>query len=99
MVLESAEIMVRPGMEQEFENGVKLAAPLFRRAAGCMSFELLRTVENPQVYRLSVQWKTMEDHTVHFRSSDDFQAWRRLVGQCFDGAPVVTHLTPVLVAF
>jgi hypothetical protein len=82
MVLESAEILVKPGMEEAFEAGVREAAPLFTRA-----------------YRLLVQWDTLEDHTVHFRGSEDFQEWRRLVGACFDGAPNVTHLSGVLDAF
>jgi hypothetical protein len=28
---------------------------------------------------------------VHFRQSDDFQAWRGLVGGCFEKAPEVVH--------
>jgi malate dehydrogenase (oxaloacetate-decarboxylating)(NADP+) len=56
---------------------------------------LQRGIENPRAYRLLVQWATLEDHTVHFRGSEDFQEWRRLVGACFDGAPNVTHLSGV----
>jgi heme-degrading monooxygenase HmoA len=96
MVLESAEILVKPGMEEQFEAGVREAAPLFRRARGCSGMRLQRGVENPRAYRLLVEWATLEDHTVHFRGSEDFQEWRRLVGPCFDGAPNVTHLTGVL---
>ncbi len=99
MVLESAEILVKEGMEEQFEAGVREAAPLFERARGCTGMRLERGIENPRAYRLLVQWGTLEDHTVHFRGSEDFQAWRRLVGDCFDGAPNVTHLRTVLEAF
>jgi heme-degrading monooxygenase HmoA len=99
MVLESAEILVKPGMEEAFEAGVRQAAPLFQRARGCSGMRLQRGVENPLAYRLLVQWETLEDHTIHFRGSEDFQEWRRLVGPCFDGAPNVTHLTAVLEGF
>jgi heme-degrading monooxygenase HmoA len=99
MVLESAEILVKPGMEEAFEVGVREAAPLFRRAQGCTGMRLQRGIENPLAYRLLVQWNTLEDHTVHFRGSADFQVWRTLVGHCFDGAPNVTHLAGVLDAF
>lgn len=99
MVLESAEILIKPGMEAEFEAGVRQAAPLFRRARGCAGMELQRGVENPCAYRLLVRWETVEDHTVHFRGSADFQEWRRLVGHCFDGAPQVTHLDTVFDGF
>lgn len=99
MVFESAEILVKAGKEAEFEAGVAQAAPLFRRARGCLSLVLQRGIENPRAYRLLVRWETLEDHTVHFRSSEDFQAWRALVGHCFDGPPVVTHLQTALNAF
>ena len=99
MVLESAEILVKPGMEEQFEAGVRQAAPLFQRARGCGGMRLQRGIENPLAYRLLVEWATLEDHTVHFRGSEDFQEWRRLVGACFDGAPNVTHLSGVLEAF
>lgn len=91
MVLESAEILVKAGMEDHFENGVRLAVPLFERARGCLGMQVQRGIENPRAYRLLVQWATLENHTVDFRSSDDFQEWRHLVGHCFDGAPTVTH--------
>ncbi|WP_075790944.1 antibiotic biosynthesis monooxygenase family protein [Massilia putida] len=99
MVLESADILVKPGMEAVFEAGVAQAAPLFRRARGCLSMVLQRGIENRRAYRLLVRWESLEDHTVHFRSSEDFQAWRALVGHCFDGLPVVTHLETVVNAF
>ena len=35
MVLEIAQIDVKPGLEAEFEAGVAKAAPIFRRAKGC----------------------------------------------------------------
>lgn len=95
MIVESAEIAVKPGMEQQFEAGFRQAVPLFERARGCLSLQLHRGIEQPLTYRLLVEWSTLEDHTVHFRGSEDFQEWRRLVGPCFDGAPVVTHFAPL----
>ena len=35
MITEIAQIEVKPGMEAEFETGVKKAAPIFKRAKGC----------------------------------------------------------------
>lgn len=99
MVFESAELLIKPGMEDEFEAAVRQATPLFQRARGCEGMQLQRGIENPRAYRLLVRWQTLDDHTVHFRGSEDFQAWRRLVGHCFDGAPSVTHLDTVLEGF
>ena len=99
MIFEIAELTIKPGLEAEFEIGVQRAAPLFQRARGCRSLALERGIEDPTRYRLVVGWDTVEDHTVHFRSSPDFQAWRSLVGHCFAAPPQVVHTQQVLLAF
>ena len=91
MILEIAQIAVKPGMESDFEKAVAEAVPVFRRAKGCLSMKLTRSVEFPSRYRLLVEWETLENHTVDFRGSEDFQIWRGLVSHCFDGAPEVEH--------
>ena len=78
MITEIAQINVAPGAEEEFESGVKKAAPIFRRAKGCHGMELRRSIEKPSRYRLFVTWETVENHTVDFRRSPDFQEWRNL---------------------
>ena len=95
MVTEIAQIDIKPGMEAEFEAGVGKAAPLFARARGCKSLALHRSIERPQRYRLLVQWETLENHTVDFRGSEDFKAWRALVGHCFASPPEVEHTNAV----
>ena len=99
MVTEIAQIDVKPGMEAEFEAGVKAAAPLFKRAKGCTSMALERSVEKPSRYRLFVGWQTVENHTVDFRGSADFQEWRKLVAHCFASPPEVEHVTQVVKGF
>ena len=99
MITEIAQIDVKPGMEKDFEAGVKSAAPLFKRAKGCGGMALQRSHENPQRYRLFVQWETLENHTVDFRGSADFQEWRKLVGHCFASPPNVEHVTEVVRGF
>jgi len=99
MVMELAQIEIKPGMEAEFEAGVAKAAPIFRRARGCEGMELHRSVEKPQRYRLLIKWATVENHTVDFRGSDDFQEWRKLVGHCFAAAPEVEHTRRTVFGF
>ena len=99
MVLEIAQIDVKPGMEAEFEAGVAKAAPLFKRAKGRTSMALQRSVEKPARYRLFVQWAMVENHTVDFRNSTDFLEWRKLVGHCFASPPEVEHVREVVTGF
>ncbi|WP_085026378.1 antibiotic biosynthesis monooxygenase family protein [Ensifer aridi] len=96
MIIEIAELTVAEGKEAELEAGVAQAAKLFLRARGCHGLALHRVIETPDVYRLVVKWETVEDHMIHFRNSDDFQEWRRLVGHCFAKPPSVTHCGQVL---
>jgi heme-degrading monooxygenase HmoA len=99
MITEIAQIDIKLGMESEFETGVKNAAPIFQRAKGCHGMELRRSIERPSRYSLFVTWETMENHTVDFRGSADFQEWRKLVGHCFAAPPEVDHVTQVVRGF
>ena len=99
MILEIAQIDVKAGTETEFEAGVKKALPIFKRAKGCRSLALQRSVEKPSRFRLFIQWDTLENHTVDFRSSADFQEWRKLVGHLFASPPEVEHVREVAKGF
>jgi heme-degrading monooxygenase HmoA len=96
MIYEIATLTITPGQEAAFEAGVAQAAPLFLRAKGCRSMQLQRTIEDPTVYQLLVSWETLENHTVDFRNSADFQSWRALVGAYFASPPKVVHVKTVL---
>jgi heme-degrading monooxygenase HmoA len=96
MITEIAQIDIKPGMEAEFEAGVQKAVPIFERAKGSKGVALERSAEKPQRYRLFVNWDTLDNHTVDFRGSPDFQEWRKLVGHCFASPPEVEHVTNVV---
>jgi quinol monooxygenase YgiN len=99
MILEIAQIDVTPGKEAEFEAGVKQAVPIFQRAKGCHGVTLQRSHEKPSRYRLFVKWQTLENHTIDFRGSADFQEWRKLVGPFFAAPPDVEHVREVVSGF
>jgi heme-degrading monooxygenase HmoA len=96
MITEIAQIDVKPGMEAEFEAAAAKARPLFERAKGSISIELHKSIEKPQRYRLLAKWETLENHTVDFRGSEDFAAWRALVGPYLAAPPEVEHTVTVL---
>jgi heme-degrading monooxygenase HmoA len=91
MITEIAQIDVKPGTEKDFEAAVAKARPLFLRAKGGKGFELHKSIEKPSRYRLMAKWETLENHTVDFRGSEDFTAWRGLVGPYFALPPEVEH--------
>ena len=96
MITEIAQIDVKPGTEKDFEAAVAKARPLFLRAKGGKGFELHKSIEKPSRYRLMAKWETLENHTVDFRGSEDFTAWRGLVGQYFAASPEVEHTETVV---
>src|SRR5258708_8720910 len=96
MILEIAQIAVKPGSEAEFEAGVKKAVPIFQRAKGCKGVELQRSIEKPSRYRLFGRWQTVANHTVDFRGSQAFPAGRGLVSPSFPRAPPAHPPPPTL---
>ncbi len=93
MILEIAQIDVKPGEEAAFEARVKEAVGVFRRATGCLGLDLQRSIEKPSRYRVMLRWRTLENHTVDFRGSPLYQEWRALVGSHFESPPSVEHCT------
>lgn len=99
MIYEIAEIQVKPDTNAAFEAAVREAIPLFKRAKGCEAMRLERCIERPDTYHLVVNWSTLENHTVDFRGSEDFQTWRALVGGFFAQPPKVEHMETVIAGF
>jgi quinol monooxygenase YgiN len=91
MVLEITEIDVMPERCATFEAAVAACGDIFQRAKGWRGLELHRSREIAGRYYLLVTWDTVENHTVDFWQSADFQLWRARVGECFVRKPVVQH--------
>jgi heme-degrading monooxygenase HmoA len=92
MIVEIAQIDVKPGHEGAFEAAVAEATPLFRAAKGCHGLQLQRGIERSAHYYLVVRWETLENHTVDFRGSAAFARWRELAGPHFAATPAVEHV-------
>ncbi len=91
MLLEHACIRVRAGSAADFESAMTEARGVIASSPGFASFSLRRGVESPDTYLLLVGWESLDDHLVGFRESEAFTRWRALIGQYFDGQPVVDH--------
>jgi len=94
VILEIADIRIRPGTRAEFDaaivHGVQTAiAP----AEGFRGYKVNRGVESPERYVLMIFWDTLENHTVDFRGSAAFGQWRAIVGPYFAQPPQVEHFT------
>jgi heme-degrading monooxygenase HmoA len=95
MILEQAQLDVRPGEELEFESTFATAKHIISASPGFLSLRLSRCVEEPSKYLLLVEWESLESHTEGFRGSPAFQEWRRLLHHYYDPAPTVLHFEEV----
>jgi quinol monooxygenase YgiN len=91
LVTEYALLVIDPARAAEFESAVAAAKPYFQAAEGCHGMKLERLAEDASRYRLCVVWDSIDHHMVLFRNSENFQAWRRLVGGFFTAPPSVDH--------
>ncbi|PNY80388.1 antibiotic biosynthesis monooxygenase family protein [Deinococcus koreensis] len=95
MILELALLQIRPGLTADFEAAFAQAQAIIARMTGYERHELQRCVEDDHRYALLVWWDTLEDHTVGFRGSAEYQQWRSLLHHFYDPFPTVEHFTRV----
>ena len=94
MILELADIRIKPGTQSAFDAAIRKGIDtVITTAKGFRGYKVNKGIESPERYILMIFWDTLENHTVDFRGSAAFQDWRAIVGPLFDGAPVVEHFT------
>ena len=71
------------------------ASSIISSMKGYINHELQKCVENANQYILLVRWETLEDHTVGFRESNEYQQWKNLLHHFYDPFPVVEHFEVV----
>ena len=98
MILEAAFLQIDPIRAGEFEAAFRQASPIIASMKGYMAHELQRCIETPGKYLLLVRWQTLEDHTVGFRGSSEYQQWKQLLHHFYDPFPIVEHFEPVNLA-
>lgn len=91
MILEMAEVKVKPGSEAAFIAAVEQGQHLLIGTPGYIKHELQQSIEEPTRFFLLVTWETLEAHTLNFRESDRFPQWREYIGPHFAQAPHVQH--------
>jgi heme-degrading monooxygenase HmoA len=99
MVLELAIIEIKHGTNTAFEQNLEKAQYVISKAEGYISHEFQKCMERDNRYILLIKWTSLEAHigdaanggTEGFRGSELFKEWRGLIGQFFDGPPLVEH--------
>lgn len=98
MILEAAMLQVRAGSEADFEATFKVASSIISAMKGYIAHELHGCIEVKGKYLLLVKWERLEDHTVGFRQSPEYQEWRKLLHHFYEPFPIVEHFEQVLLS-
>lgn len=97
MILEIADIRIRPGQQAAFEEALQRAiTTVLPQAKGVHGHKVNRCIETPERYVLQIFWDTLEDHTVGFRQGPLFAQWRGFIGPFFAQPPHVEHFELVM---
>jgi heme-degrading monooxygenase HmoA len=95
MILEAVMLHVRDGFEEEYEEAFRKASGIISSMRGYVSHELQRCLEVKGKYLLLVRWEKLEDHTIGFRESAEYQEWKQLLHHFYDPFPTVEHFSKV----
>ncbi|WP_101842440.1 antibiotic biosynthesis monooxygenase [Halobacillus sp. Marseille-P3879] len=95
MILEAVMLQVKHGKEEEYEEAFREASKIISSMHGYISHELQRCMEVQGKYLLLVKWEALEDHTVGFRQSKEYQEWKRHLHHFYDPFPEVEHFENV----
>ncbi|AZV48954.1 antibiotic biosynthesis monooxygenase [Bacillus halotolerans] len=95
MVREAAMLHIKEGLEQEFEDAFRLAAPIIAGMKGYITHSLSKCMEETHKYLLLVEWETLEDHTEGFRGSSEYKEWKALLHRFYTPFPTVEHFLDV----
>ncbi len=91
MITEIAILDVKEGYEISFENTFKEAQKIIASMKGYISHSLQKCLENNSRYLLKVEWQTLEDHTIGFRTSPQYAQWKELLHHYYEPFPTVEH--------
>jgi heme-degrading monooxygenase HmoA len=95
MVLEVADIDVRPGTEEDFAAAYRRAREILTGTPGCRSVRMTQGIERPSRFVLLVEWDSVEAHQSNFRETERFERWRAEIGPFFAQPPRVEHFADV----
>lgn len=96
MILEVALLNVKEGQQTQFEADFARAGQYISAIKGYSSHSLLKCIEQENKYLLLVHWQHLDDHTIGFRQSAQYQEWKKLLHHYYDPFPVVEHYETII---
>lgn len=92
MVYEIALLPVHKEHIEMFRREFAYVEPLLRRAKGYEGHMLAQGIETPELFNLIVRWRSLEDHTPGFETSEDHRVFMMGLEEYFSEEPKVYHI-------
>ena len=94
MILEVADIRIRPGEQAVFDEAIQRGiTTVIGKAQGFRGWKVNKSIESPERYLLMIFWDTLESHRASSAARPRFAQWRAIVGPFFAQPPQVEHFT------
>ncbi|MBD9480147.1 antibiotic biosynthesis monooxygenase family protein [Pseudoxanthomonas sp. PXM02] len=91
-VTELAFLSIRPGAGEAFEAAFTSVAGLVAEAEGYLGHRLVRSLDQPDVYLLDVEWKDLAAHVEVFEPSDAHARFMAALTPFLAAEPRVIHV-------
>ncbi|MEB7462880.1 antibiotic biosynthesis monooxygenase [Staphylococcus succinus] len=95
MILEGAMLQVKEGMEHDFELTFQEASKIIASMEGYIEHSIHRCFEVEGKYLLLVKWERLEDHTIGFRQSEQYEKWKTMLHHYYEPFPIVEHFQKI----
>ncbi|MDW5288337.1 antibiotic biosynthesis monooxygenase [Formosa sp. PL04] len=96
MILEVAILNIKEGKNQQFETDFIHAGKYISAIKGYKNHTLKKCVEQENKYILLVNWESIDDHNIGFRTSEEYLKWKALLHHYYEPFPTVEHYETII---
>jgi quinol monooxygenase YgiN len=91
MVVEIIRYNIAPESAEHFIKAYTEAGTYLNRSKHCLSYEVIKGIEEPNNFIVRIEWDSMEGHMQGFRTGPDFQNFFALVKPFFNAILEMKH--------
>lgn len=87
MIYVVATLIAKPDKHAELIAGAKPCIAATLKEAGCISYDLLHSITEPNTFTFVERWETREALTAHSKA-EHLKVWRKISGECITGRTI-----------
>jgi heme-degrading monooxygenase HmoA len=92
MIYEIVQLPVHKEHTGTFRQAFAEVVHFLKRAPGYRGHLLAQGIEHPELFRLIVRWRSLNDHTPVFEASEDHAKFMMVLQEYFSEEPHVYHV-------